>query len=149
MIRTRTGKICIEIHETLSVLVEGWLSDLRQFSVGFEWNYANFFSLALKKIRRAQVSQMCRLKRRSSRFLRHIIVVSYLPRLVVFFCPQNGLYLLDFDFQVGLIIPRVYPGVSGWVCKLWYFNPNKWSIKDLIPEKSPAKKYSKEWQSTC
>ena len=36
-------------------------------------------------------------------------------------------------------------GVSGWVCKLWWSNPNKWSIKGLIR----AKKYSKEWHSIC
>ena len=91
---------------------------LRHFCVKFQENHRNLNFMALKKEIKPQRNRSDALKLRSSRFLRHIIVVSYFSLLVMFFSSQKGPHLLNSDFQVGLTTHRVHPGVSGWVCKL-------------------------------
>ena len=122
---------------------------LRHFCVNFLRKEGKYNLMAFKKIRSGHSCQKYRLKRRSSRFLRHIMFIVISAVAVIFFCHQNRPVLWISVFQLGLTAHRVYPGVSGWVYKVFWFKPNKWSIEGLIPEISSAKRYSKEWHRIC
>ena len=106
-----------------------------------KWRQLISFWLSKKFLKSIQVHK-CKLNRRSWRYLRHIKVIVGFSLAVMFFSLRNRPCLEVSVFQVGITAHRVHLGVSGLVCKLWRSNPNKWSIKDLIPEKSPEKKYS-------
>ena len=122
---------------------------LRHFCISFKEKVDKWNHLTFKKTMKCPKSQEWHIKVEIVKILASYQVCSWIIWGNRAFCCQRRPYLLDSDFQFGPTTHRVNPGVSGWVYKLWLSNPNRWSIKDLIPEKSPAKKYSKEWQSPC